>query len=162
MKNFEFSLRFRLPKALSDLDEIIDLLGASGCTDALIGLGMPGYLGLDFTREARTAASAMQSAIADVQRALRGSTLVEAAPDYVGLSEVAEVVGQSRQNIRKLMMRHHDRFPAPIHTGNPSLWHLAQVLDFLADRNVGVPPTVADVARTAMQINASRPIRTGG
>ncbi len=162
MKSFEFSLRFRLPKALSDLDEITDLLGDSGCTDALVGLGMPGYLGLDFTREARTAAGAMQSAIADVQRALPGSTLVEAAPDYVGLSEVAKVVGQSRQNIRKLMMRHHDRFPAPIHTGNPSLWHLAQVLDFLADRNVGVPPTVADVARTAMHITASRPISTGG
>jgi predicted DNA-binding transcriptional regulator AlpA len=162
MKSFDFSLRFRLPKGLSDPDEIVDRLGGSGCTDALVGLGLPGYVGLDFTREARTAANAMQTAIADVHRALPGTTLVEAAPDYVGLSEVAEVVGQSRQNIRKLMMRHHDRFPAPIHTGNPSLWHLAQVLDFLADRNVGVPPAVADVARTAMRINASRPINTSG
>ena len=47
---------------------------------------------------------------------------------------VAAVVGLSRQNMRKLMLGHHQQFPAPVHSGNPSVWHLAQVLEFLQKR----------------------------
>lgn len=156
MKDFEFTLRFRLSSQTSDLDEIVNRLGESGCTDALVALGLPGYVGLDFIREARSASLAIRSAIRDVTRALPGCCLVEAAPDYVGLSEVAAVVGQSRQNLRKLMIRHADRFPSPIHTGNPSLWHLAHVLDFLRERGVDTPPALVDVAKSAMRINVTR------
>jgi len=154
--DFEFTLNFKLPPSLKDEDEIVELLGAHGCTDALVGLGQTGYLGLDFVRDAKTAQEAILSAIENVQAALPGATLVEAGPDYVGLTDVAQVIGQSRQNLRKLMIGHHQRFPAPIHSGNPSLWHLAEVLAFLKERHVEFPVPVFDVARTAMQINLVR------
>jgi hypothetical protein len=160
MNAYQFSLRIRLPDSLTDLDEVVERLGSIGCTDALVGLGLPGYIGLDFIREARTASHALNSAMDDVSRALPGCEWVEVAPDYVGLTDVASLVGQSRQNLRKLMTRHPARFPAPIHTGNPSLWHLAQVLEFLQEREVQVPSDVLDVARAAMRINAARQART--
>lgn len=160
MTSFEFSLRLRLPTSLTDLDEIVNRLGEGGCTDALVALGLPGYVGLDFIREADTAVAAMNSAVSDACNALPGSELVEASPDYVGLTEVAEVIGQTRQNLRKLMIRHHDRFPAPVHSGNPSLWHLAQVLEFLQERELQVPQTLLAVARSTMQINVSRQVQT--
>jgi hypothetical protein len=156
MMDFEFTLKFRLPSDIKDADEAVERLGAHGCTDAMVGLGQPGYLGLDFIRTAKTAQEAVLSALDDVQAALPGAALVEAGPDYVGLTDVADVVGQSRQNLRKLMLGHHQRFPAPVHSGNPSLWHLAQVLEFLRERHVEFPVPVFDVARTAMQLNLAR------
>lgn len=154
--DFEFTLKFKLPPSLTDEDEIVELLGAHECTDALVGLGQTGYLGLDFIRDAKTAQEAILSALENVQAALPGATLVEAGPDYVGLTDVAQVIGQSRQNLRKLMIGHYQRFPAPMHSGNPSLWHLAEVLAFLKERQVAFPSPVLDVARTAMQINLVR------
>ncbi len=71
----------------------------AGCDDALVGVGQPGRIALDFTREARSASEAVLSAIKDVQRAIPGARLIEAGPDYVGLTEVAEMVGVTRQNI---------------------------------------------------------------
>jgi len=154
--DFEFTLKFKLPPDIADGDEAVEKLGSQGCTDAMVGLGQPGYIGLDFIRPANSAQDAVLSALDDVQAALPGAVLVEAGPDYVGLTDVADVVGQSRQNLRKLMLGHHQRFPAPVHSGNPSLWHLAQVLEFLRERQVEFPVPVFDVACTAMQINLAR------
>lgn len=154
--DFEFSLKYKLPPSIPDADEAVERLGAHGCTDAMVGIGQPGYLGLDFIREAKTAQEALLGALEDVQTALPGATLIEAGPDYVGLTDVAAVVGQSRQNLRKLMLGHYQRFPAPVHSGNPSLWHLAEVLEFLRERQVDFPTPVLEVARTAMQINLVR------
>jgi predicted DNA-binding transcriptional regulator AlpA len=153
---YEFSLKFKLPANWSDMDAVVERLGEHGCTDAVVGLGQPGYVGLDFVREAENVQSALLSGIDDVKRALPGAQLVEAGPDFVGLTDVAHVVGLSRQNIRKLMVGHHQQFPAPIHSGNPSVWHLAQVLEFLKDRQYAFPVTVFEVARTAMQINIAK------
>lgn len=69
---------------------------------------------------------------------------------------MAAVVGLSRQNMRKLMLGHHQQFPAPVHSGNPSVWHLAQVLEFLQERQYAFPQAVLDVAHTAMQINIAK------
>lgn len=150
---YEFTLKFKLPATMHNMDDVVEQLGAQGCTDALVGLGQPGYVGLDFVREAQDAASALLSALDDVRQALPDAVLVEAGPDFVGLTDVADVVGLSRQNMRKLMLGHHQRFPAPIHSGNPSVWHLAQVLAFLKERNYDFPGAVFEVACTAMQIN---------
>ena len=154
--DFEFTLKFKLPPDIADADEAVEKLGSQGCTDAMVGLGQAGYLGLDFIRTAHTAQEALLSALDDVQTALPGAILVEAGPDYVGLTDVADVVGQSRQNLRKLMLGHHQRFPAPVHSGSPSLWRLAQVLEFLRERQVEFPAPVFEVARTTMQINLAR------
>ena len=153
---YEFTLKFKLTDDMTDLDALVERLGEHGCTDALIGLGQPGYIGLDFVREAEAAQNALLSAIDDVKQALPGAVLAEAGPDFVGLTDVAEVVGLSRQNIRKLMLGHQQRFPVPIHDGNPSLWHLAQVLDFLQERQYSFSRAVFDVAHTAMQINIAK------
>src|SRR4051794_2108963 len=98
----EYSLTLKFKLSLdsphSD-DDIMSRLGDSGCTDALVGLGLPGYVSLDFVRVATSALNAFVSAIGDVQRALPGALLVEAGPDFVGLTDIAAVAGVSRQNM---------------------------------------------------------------
>lgn len=153
---YEFTLKFKLPAQMTDMQAVVERLGGHGCTDALVGLGQPGYVGLDFVREAQSASAALLSAIDDVRQAVPDATLVEAGPDFVGLTDVAEVVGLSRQNMRKLMLGHYQRFPAPVHSGNPSVWHLAQVLEFLKERQYAFPTQLQDVAHTAMQINIAK------
>lgn len=153
---YEFTLKFKLAADTLDMDAVVERLGEHGCTDALVGLGQPGYIGLDFVREAKDAQNALLSAIDDVRQALPGAVLVEVGPDFVGLTDVAAVLGLSRQNIRKLMLGHHQHFPAPIHSGNPSVWHLAQVLEFFQERQYAFPEAVFEVAHTAMQINIAK------
>jgi hypothetical protein len=80
-------------------------------------LGQPGRIALNFCRQAKSAENALLSALADVKKALPDAILIEAAPDYVGLSDVADSVGVSRQNLRKLMLQHHASFPVPVHEG---------------------------------------------
>ena len=104
---------------------MMEVLAAAGCDDALIGLGMPGRIALEFTRESGSATEALAEAEAAVLRAIPGATLVEAAPDFVGLTDVAELIGMSRQNIRKLMLSHRPPFPLPVHDGKTAIWHLA-------------------------------------
>jgi len=153
---YEFSLKFKLPSNIQSIDDVVERLGSNGCTDAMVGLGQPGYIGLDFVRDASTAQEAVFSAIEDVNKALPAIELVEASPDYVGLSDVAEIVGQTRQNLRKIMIGHHQQFPAPLHAGNPSIWHLAEVLGFLKQRKVKIPDQLSEIAQTTMQINLAR------
>ncbi|MBU4423846.1 MAG: DNA-binding protein [Gammaproteobacteria bacterium] len=150
---YEFTLKFKLPVGEADIDAVVERLGEQGCTDALVGLGQAGYIGLDFVREAQNAEAALLSAMDDVKRAVPGAVLVEAGPDFVGLTDVADVVGQSRQNMRKLMLSNSNQFPSPVHSGSASVWHLAHVLEFMQERNYKFSSSVLDVARTTMQIN---------
>ncbi|WP_050857829.1 helix-turn-helix transcriptional regulator, partial [Bordetella pertussis] len=101
-----------------------------------------------------------RSALADVRRAMPTAALIEAAPDLVGLTDVAQIVGVSRQNMRKLMLAHPATFPAPIHEGSASLWHLADVLGWLQARG-GYPLAQAtlDVARMALKVNVAKEAR---
>lgn len=153
---YEFTLKFKLPNDITDMDEVAERLGAQGCTDALLGLGQPGYVGLDFMREAADAPAALLSAIDDVKQALPGAVLVEAGPDFVGLTDVALVLGVSRQNIRKLMLGHYQQFPAPVHGGSSSVWRLAQVLQFFSERDYSFSSSLFEVSRAAMQINIAK------
>jgi predicted DNA-binding transcriptional regulator AlpA len=153
---YEFTLKFKLPTSETEIDAVVERLGEQRCTDALVGLGQSGYIGLDFVREAQSAEAALLSAIDDVKRAVPGAVLVEAGPDFVGLTDVADVVGQSRQNMRKLMLNSSNRFPSPVHSGSASVWHLAHVLEFMRERNYVFSSTVFDVAWTTMQINIAK------
>jgi len=47
--------------------------------------------------------------------------LIEVTPGLVGLTDVATIVGVSRQNMRKLMLAYPGRFPAPVHEGSASI-----------------------------------------
>ncbi len=53
----------------------------------------------------------MVSALRDVKKAVPGAELIEVTPDFVGLTDVAELIGVSRQNMRKLMLAHAATFP---------------------------------------------------
>ena len=80
---FEFKLTYKLPVNQSDAD-LMTRLGEEGCTDALVGLGVAGQVGLEFVRKASTAEEAVLAAIEDVKRALPDAKLIEARPDFVG------------------------------------------------------------------------------
>lgn len=155
-----FTLKYQLAADDKDPDALIERMGEAGCDDALIGIGLPGRLALEFTREAESAGAAIRSALADVQQVIPGATLIEAAPDLVGLSDVAEFVGVSRQNMRKLMLTWPGCFPVPVHEGSTSLWHLADVLAWLQEKgNYPLAQSILDVAEVAMQVNTVKAAR---
>ena len=96
--------------------------------NVLVGLGRHGRIALDFIREASTADDAILSALADIQRAIPEAKLVAATPDLVGLTDIANLLGFSRQYMRKLAAKKGAGFPLPIHEGKPAIWHLSTVL----------------------------------
>lgn len=154
---YAFTLTWSLAGQDSDPDRLTDFLSVAGCDDALVGVGVPGRMVVEFARESRSARAALRSALADVKRAIPTARLIEAAPDYVGLSDIAAVVGVSRQAMRKLMIAHHGSFPLPVHEGSASIWHLADVLAWLgATRDRSLPPGALDIARAAREVNAAR------
>jgi len=160
MNEYEFRLNFRLPDDRSDPADYVDELARQGCDDALIGIGQRGRIALDFTRSAATAFDALKSAISDVKRAIPEARLIEVAPDLVGLTDLAELFGFSRQNMRKLMLSAGASFPNPVHQGKASIWHLAPVLDWIRDnRKYAVADIQVELAQAAMQVNAAREIR---
>lgn len=152
--DYDFVLKFKLPENSADADALVETLGESGCDDAAVGIGQPGRIALNFTREADSAQHAIISALEDVKRAIPNVELIEASPDLAGLTDIAKIVGVTRQNMRKLMMSHAKTFPAPIHEGSLSLWHLAPVLEWLSARaGYAIEHHLIEIARTAMQIN---------
>jgi len=156
---FVFTLKYRLSADDCDQLELVERLGAAGCDDALIGVGQPGRIALEFTREALSAEAALMSALADVKHAIPTAKLIEAAPDFVGLTDVAELVGMTRQNMRKLMVSHSLSFPPPVHEGSAAIWHLAEVMAWLQEKGAyQLEQSVIDVATSAMQINLAKEI----
>jgi len=155
MKEYEFALKFSLQDASIDPEAYIEQLGAEGCDDAIIGIGQNGRIALGFTREANSAFEAISSAITDVKRVIPDAKLIEATPDFVGLTDVAEILGFSRQNMRKLMVASGAEFPTPVHEGKSSIWHLFQVLAWLRDRKTyQIEDTLLEIAQANMQVNA--------
>ena len=154
---YTFTLKYQLADDDRDPEVLVERLGEAGCDDALIGIGQPGRLALEFTREAESAEEAVRSALADVRSAVPSARLIEVAPDLVGLTDVAEIVGVSRQNMRKLMLAYPSSFPTPVHEGSASIWHLADVLTWLQSKGSYLLPSgVLDVAQVALQANLAK------
>ncbi len=154
---YTFTLKYQLADEDRDPDALVERLGEAGCDDALVGIGQPGRLALEFTREATDADAAVRSALADVRSAIPSAKLIEVAPDLVGLTDVADIVGVSRQNMRKLMLAHPGSFPAPVHEGSASIWHLADVLTWLqAKGGYSLAKDVLDVSQVALQVNVAK------
>lgn len=152
----EFTLKYRLSVNNANHDELVERLYEVGCDDALVGLGVPGQLGLEFIREASSAEDAIISALADVKRAIPDAQLIEVGPDLVGLTDVADLLEMSRQNMRKVMLKNPEKFPVPVHIGNSSIWHLAPVLQFLKEENYLVSQPLIDVSFAAMRLNIEK------
>jgi predicted DNA-binding transcriptional regulator AlpA len=156
---FMFKLSYQLASNDADLNELVERLGGAGCDDALVGIGQPGRIALEFTREAENALAALTSAMLDVKRAIPSAKLIEVGPDLVGLTEVADVTGVSRQNMRKLAVTNFATFPTPVHEGSSTLWHLDEVLTWMLPRGAyKVAPGMLEVAMSAKQLNLAKQI----
>ena len=157
---YVFTLKYQLAETDSDHDQIVERLFEAGCDDATIGVGQPGRIALLFRRESTDAWSAIYSALSDVKRALASARLVEAGPDFVGLTDVADVAGVTRQNMRKLMLAHAAQFPLPVHEGNPAVWHLSDILAWLMGRGGYLISTdLVEVAKSTKQVNLAKQAR---
>ncbi|HCA12039.1 MAG TPA: DNA-binding protein, partial [Marinobacter adhaerens] len=90
-REYDFTLKYSVPQDFAH-DQLESSLSQAGCDDAIIGLGQKGRLALNFTREAESAEQAMLSALQDGQRAVPEARLVEAGPDFVGISDMASLL----------------------------------------------------------------------
>jgi len=150
---WEFVLRFKLPEGGADPEEWLDRLFDAGCDDATVGTGKHGAIALDFSREALSAEDAIRSAIDNVLAAIPGAQLLEVGPDIVNLADIADIVGCSRQNVRKYAAGEiktvKAAFPEPVHAGgSTSFWRLAEVLPwFEANTEIHPPRQVLDVSK---------------
>jgi hypothetical protein len=140
MKEYEFALRFVVPSIEVVSDELVERLGDAGCDDALIGVGHAGRIALEFARTSDSAHEAIVSAIRDVRGVLRDAELVEVTPDIVGLTDVAEMVGCSRQNMRKLLVT----------------CGAAPVLSWLVhDKRYSIPGDLLELSEATMKVNVA-------
>ncbi|MDA3937679.1 MAG: DNA-binding protein [Actinomycetota bacterium] len=156
MNEYEFTLRFDVSRVRLDPVHHVEELASNGCDDATIGTGILGRVALLFFREAVSAEDAVMSALHDVIRALPNAKLIEAVPDLVGITEIAETVGKTRQNIRKLLVSCGADAPLPVHEGSSSIWHLAHVLTWLRDaKQYQIDDELVDLANTNMQLNSA-------
>ncbi|MEL7070253.1 MAG: DNA-binding protein [Cyanobacteria bacterium J06581_3] len=154
MKEYDFTLSFLL--GCKDEDPAIyeEALFNNGCDDALVGVGRKGQIALMFIREAESAQDAIGSAISNVLESIPDARLCEAQPDLSGLTDIAKLVGCSRQNVRKLMIDSFDS-PPPVHSGHPMLWHLADVLVWLQQsKDYKIASELIEVAKITQSLNA--------
>jgi|SRR6056297_103573 len=159
MNKYAFSLTFHLPDPRADPEVLLDALYEAGCDDALVGTGVHGTIGLDFQRVASSARRAIESAVHDVTKAVPDAELIEISPDYIGVSEIAELLGCTRQNARKLVT--NTTFPPAMHlSGHASIWRAVDVVDWAVEN--GRQITESDVERfrelaaAAAAMNAER------
>ncbi|MBF0622538.1 MAG: DNA-binding protein [Magnetococcales bacterium] len=127
--SFEFTITCAISSQKWDVELISNTLFDAGCDDATVFTGLRGTIGLTFDRVSDSAEMAISSAIEDVKSAYPEAEILEVKPDLVSLTYIAEMLGQSRQNIRKLT-----KFPPPIITGSNPLWHLYQVIRWYENR----------------------------
>lgn len=154
VKEYEFTLKFALQHPDADPHSYVEALGCNGCDDALIGVGKKGYIALNFMREAGSAYEAVSSAVGDVKKVIPQATLVEATPDFVGLTDVAQLLGCTRQNIRKLIETSSRCAPPPVHEGKSSIWHLADILTWLREAKAyPIDDELLEIAETNRQFN---------
>lgn len=160
MSEYEFTLKFRLPDVNADPEQFIDALAEAGCDDATVGIGQQGRIALGFTREAANALEAIVSAVQAVKGAIPGAELVEASPDFVGLTDVADLVGCSRQNIRKLMISNLATFPAAVHEGSQAFWHLRPILAWFSEtQKREIDRSLIEVSEVTMRVNIAKETR---
>lgn len=162
MSTYEFEIHVALPKNVAIDFDIADRLFRAGCDDCVLGHGRPGRLTLMVDRAAESAEEAINSVLDNLAVAVPGASALEVTPDIVGLTDLAEIVGRTRQNMRVLLLGTTEA-PAPMHVGSTALWHLAPVLEWLsAEKDYQIDPCLLQTARAAMRANALIGCRTAG
>jgi hypothetical protein len=157
MPEYEFTLKFKLQVSDIDPDLYVEQLYESGCDDAVIGTGKRGYIGLNFIRESSSAYEAIASAVRDIKKAIPDAILVEAAPDLVGVTDVANLLGCTRQNMQKLIAKDNSNCPPAIYGGAQSIWHLAELLEWLINsKKYSVSESLVEVAKVTMSLNITK------
>lgn len=157
MNTYDFTLKYRLAGCDENPERYLGALAEAGCEDAAVGLGRKGQIALHFLREAESAEDAVRSAIADVGEALPEAKLAEVTPDFVGVTDVARLFDVSRQYVGKLIETKRDTFPEPVHEGNPSLWHLADVLTWFDEHDARkFSKELLEVSKVNLRLNARR------
>lgn len=157
MQEYSFTLKFNLQDAHTDPNSYLEQLYEGGCDDALIGVGKQGSIALDFMREASSAFEAISGAITNVKKVIPTAILIEASPDFVGLTDIADIIGCTRQNIRNVILNDRSRSPLPVYEGTPSIWHLSEVLTWLKeDKTYTIDEALLEVSRINMNFNIAR------
>lgn len=160
MNEYEFILKFKLPDLERDPENYLEALGKAGCNDALVGVGQTGQISLEFIRQAESVEGAIYSAITDVHRAIEGATLIEASPDYVGLTDIANMLDVSRQYVRKLMEQNRGNFPLPVHEGVSAIYRCSEILHWLASNTKReIETTLKEIAELNMKLNLYRQMK---
>ena len=156
MSEYDFTLKFKLPDFPSP-EIYVDKLYELGCDDALVGIGKKGYIALNFTRDSLSAYQAISSGIKNVKEAIPEAILVNVAPDLVGVTDIANLLQCSRQNIRKLMLKDNPECPPPMYEGAQSIWHLAEILTWLVEYQAySIKKSLIETAKTTMILNLAQ------
>jgi len=151
MNEYEFTLKFSLPLSKESPEQYLEALGQA-CDDAIVGLGHTGRIALNFIRNEKNAVEAVLSAISDVKKAIPGAKLIEVTPDLVGVTDIAEITGKSRQYIRKLMQQKD--CPPPVYEDKLALWHLQDIAEWLIDKcDYAFDPSVRELAHITNLLN---------
>jgi hypothetical protein len=154
MKEYEFTLKFKFSDPNIDPSNYIDALYEAGCDDALIGSGIKGSIAFDFIRESDSAYNAITSAIRDIKSVIPTLELVEASPDFVGISDLANLIGCSRQNIQKMLAKRDSDYPSPVYGSARSIWHLDELLVWLVKhKNYSIDTSLLEIAKTNKILN---------
>lgn len=165
MNEYEFVLRFQLPESEAQAEQYLDALYEAGCDDATIGVGLPGYIGLDFCREADSAEKAVISAINNVKNAIPDAKLTEVTPDLLNITEIADLISSRLQKVSRQAMRKYalgqvakvkSRFPAAAVTSSSPLWHVDEVITWLVENSKtekNEAQTLIETSRAARAFN---------
>ena len=144
--SYNFTLTFVLSEDRRNPENYLDALYEAGCDDALVGIGMPGSIALNFSRNAKSAENAIRQAVHDVQNAIPDAELIELKPDLVGISDIAALLECSRQNVQRMATAENSTFPSPSVSGSVPLWHFYEVADwFLKNPRIKIKPKTQDV-----------------
>lgn len=92
---FNFTLLYKLGPQEADHDALVERMFSAGCGDALVGLGRPGHMALDFTRDGATASDAVASARARVRQAAPTAQFLQVERAFSGDSDITDVVRMS-------------------------------------------------------------------
>ncbi len=158
-----YNFTLTLSGVTSDTQGLEDALFASGCDDALICFyGTSVYL--EFDRESEALATAVLTAIKNIESAGIDACVESVDSALVGLSDIAELTGMSRQAIALLKdgARGSRNFPNPVQRikGNSPLWRWKTVAEWLVkEGRLETNSPLVKNARVLENINLALQIR---